>query len=58
MGLKQYTFFTGSGSLDALIQKNDPLAELESYIDFEMFRPVLEAAANKVEHKGPGGRPR
>lgn len=41
-----------------MIQKNDPLAELESYIDFEMFRPVLDAAANKVEHKGPGGRPR
>lgn len=58
MGLKQYTFFTGTGSLDALIQKNDPLAELEGYIDFEMFRPVLETAANKVEHKGPGGRPR
>jgi IS5 family transposase len=58
MGLKQYTFFTGTGSLDALIQKDDPLAELESYIDFEMFRPALDAAANKVEHKGPGGRPR
>lgn len=58
MSLKQYTFFTGTGSMDALIQKNDPLAELESYIDFEMFRPALEAAANKVEHKGPGGRPR
>lgn len=58
MGLKQYTFFAGSGSPDALIQKNDPLAELESYIDFEMFRPALESAANKVEHKGPGGRPR
>lgn len=58
MSLKQYTFFTGNGPLDALIQKNDPLAELESYIDFEMFRPALDAAANKVEHKGPGGRPR
>lgn len=58
MSLKQYTFFTGNGPLDALIQKNDPLAELESYIDFEIFRPALYAAANKVEHKGPGGRPR
>jgi IS5 family transposase len=58
MGLNQYTFFTGTGSLDALIQKNDPLAELESYIDFEMFRPALEKAANEVPAKGPGGRPR
>lgn len=58
MGLNQYTFFAGNGSLDALIQKNDPLAELDSYIDFEFFRPALEAAANKVPAKGPGGRPR
>jgi len=58
MGLNQYTFFTGTGSLDALIQTNDPLAELESYIDFELFRPALQAAATKVEPKGPGGRPR
>lgn len=58
MGLKQYTFFTGGKSPDALIQTNDPLVELESYIDFEMFRPALESAANEVKHKGPGGRPR
>jgi IS5 family transposase len=58
MSLKQYTFFTGTGSMDALTQKNDPLAQLENYIDFEMFRPALEAAASKVEPKGPGGRPR
>jgi len=58
MSLKQYTFFAGTGSLDALIQKGDPLAQLESYIDFEMFRPALEADADRVAHKGPGGRPR
>lgn len=44
--------------MDALIQKNDPLAELESYIDFEFFRSALEEAASKVPAKGPGGRPR
>jgi transposase, IS5 family len=33
-------------------------AKLESYIDFEMLRSLLEKAANRVPAQGPGGRPR
>lgn len=58
MGLNQYTFFGGGHSLDALIQKDDPLAELESYIDFEQFRPALNGFVYTKNAKGPGGRPR
>lgn len=58
MGLNQYTFFGGGHNLDALIQKDDPLTELESYIDFEQFRPALEGFIHNKPAKGPGGRPR
>jgi hypothetical protein len=58
MGSNQYSFFTGGVDLAASTQKGDPLAKLESYIDFEMFRPLLEEAANRVPARGPGGRPR
>lgn len=41
----------------ALAQKGDPLARLNTTVDFESFRPELEKALYK-EAKGPGGRPR
>jgi IS5 family transposase len=58
MSSNQCNFFSGGKDLEALKQEGDPLAKLESYIDFEMFRPLLEESANRVAPKGPGGRPR
>ena len=58
MGANQFSFFTGGVDLAALTQAGDPLAKLECYIDFEMFRPLLEEAANRAPAQGPGGRPR
>jgi len=52
----QYTFFALEQQLDKIYQRNDFLPKLNSLIDWEMFRPIL----NKVhaqEHHGPGGRP-
>lgn len=40
-----------------LSQMGDPLERIAAVVDFEMFRPMLEAAFIR-EAKGPGGRPR
>ena len=52
----QYGFFDLKHRLDKIYQHNNFLPKLNSLIDWEMFRPIL----NKVhaqEHHGPGGRP-
>lgn len=41
---------------EELKKHKDPLKRLNSVVDWEMFRPVLERALHK-DAKGPGGRP-
>ena len=53
----QPSFFDESDRLEALAKLGDPLMELDSHIDFEIFREELEKAFDKPEPKGPGGRP-
>ena len=39
-----------------LLAKGNPLSRLEAVLDWELFRPLLDAALDKPA-KGPGGRP-
>jgi IS5 family transposase len=52
---------SGLFDLDFRLQKidanGDPLAVLNDAIDWEIFRPIVEAARKKSDPKGPGGRP-
>lgn len=43
-------------SAEKLSELGNPLAELSRLVDFEMFRPTLEAALFTEERKGPAGR--
>lgn len=48
--------FDSSDRLEQLHKMGDPLAALESVMDWSIFTPVLERIP-RVEPKGPGGRP-
>jgi len=51
VGLFDYEF-----QLEKINQHNPPLRKLDSVIDWEMFRQLLEDAF-AIEPKAPGGRP-
>jgi len=53
---RQKGFFDETFRLEQISQQGDPLEKLNSLIDWEVFRPVLEQALQKPS-KGPGGRP-
>lgn len=44
-------------TIEALSQMGNPLEQLSSLVDFEMFRPALEDVLVKKECKTPAGRP-
>ena len=52
----QKTFFGEENRLEALSREGDPLVKLEDFINWEIFRTILNNAFKK-EPKGPGGRP-
>ena len=56
--MKQYNFFAEDNRLERLSKMGDPLEKLGKAIDFEQFRPMIEAARPK-QGKNPkkGGRP-
>ena len=51
----QMGFFDESDRLAKLTKLNDPLVALKQHIDFEVFRPQLEAVLRK-EHRSAAGR--
>jgi transposase, IS5 family len=53
---KSKSFFDEDFRLEKLSEKKDPLEKLEKYIDWEIFRPILNKVFYK-EPKGKGGRP-
>jgi transposase len=50
-------FFDVDERLQALLVAGDPLERLAAVVDFELFRPGLEAALNR-SNRAKGGRPR
>jgi transposase len=54
--MKQHGFFDEHERLKELSKLGDPLERLNTYIDWEQFRGILNRASRK-EPKGPGGRP-
>jgi IS5 family transposase len=56
--VKQYNFFSEDNRLERLSKMGDPLEKLSKTIDFEQFRPIIEATGSK-KNKDPkkGGRP-
>jgi transposase len=54
--MKQHGFFDEHDRLKELSKLGDPLERLNTYIDWEQFRGILNRALQK-EAKGPGGRP-
>lgn len=53
---RQPGLFDAQDRLEELHAMGDPLARLDSIVDWEVFRPVL-ARIPKSDPKGPGGRP-
>lgn len=53
---KDYGFFDQDIRLSKLSQLGDPLGRLSQYIDFDLFRNLLEINLTKLS-KGKGGRP-
>lgn len=51
------SLFEEEFTIEALSQMGNPLERLVSLVDFEMFRPVLEAVLVKDDCKTPAGRP-
>ena len=49
-------FFDVELRVQWLLAKGNPLSRLDAVLDWEMFRPLLDAALDKPA-KGPGGRP-
>ena len=49
-------FFAFTDQLKAISKSGDPLELVERYIDFEVFRPALEAALDYGD-RPKGGRP-
>jgi hypothetical protein len=54
--MKQHGFFDEHDRLKELRKLGDPLEWLNTYIDWEQYRGILNRALQK-EPKGPGGRP-
>jgi len=54
--MDQAGFFDLPDHLKRLSGAGDPLLELGRIIDFEAFRPVLDAALNYSEHYFPGDK--
>ena len=54
--LKQASLFEKEETLTNLSSMGNPLEKLEKYIDFEMFRPMLEEALYKKDRKSNAGR--
>ena len=52
----QISFFDESKRLAALSRLGDPLEQLSKHVDFEIFRPVMTEAFQKVDRKSPAGR--
>jgi IS5 family transposase len=57
MLFKQYSFLDEDNRLDRLSKLGDPLERLTSAVDFEMFRPLLNAIYDKKKDASKGGRP-
>ena len=49
-------FFDVELRVQWLLTKGNPLSRLDAVLDWELFRPLLDAALDKPA-KGPGGRP-
>lgn len=49
--------FEEENTVEALSRMGNPLEQLASLVDFEMFRPTLEEVLVKKECKTPAGRP-
>ena len=47
MEIYQPSFFDEADRLAKLTKLNDPLVELQRYIDFELFRPQLSEVSQK-----------
>lgn len=43
--------------LEKIDATGDPLAVLNAAVDWEIFRPLVEAVRKKADARGPGGRP-
>ena len=54
--MKQIDFFTEESRLSRLSKMGDPLERVARTVDFEQFRPILNAVFQK-ESVAPGGRP-
>jgi transposase len=54
--MKQHGFFEENDRLEELSKMGDPLERLNTCIDWEQFRGILNKVLQK-EPKGPGGRP-
>ena len=56
--MKQFIFFTEDDRLARLSKMGDPLENVRTHIDFEIFRETIESAVLK-QNKDPrkGGRP-
>lgn len=52
----QRSWFAEENRLERLSKMGDPLEKVSAVIDWEMFRPLLDAQMSRVP-KGPGGRP-
>ncbi len=50
------SLFDEEFTVEALSQMGNPLEQLSSLVDFEMFRPVLEDVLLTKECKTPAGR--
>lgn len=57
MSIYQPSFFDEAERLTALSQLRDPLEELRRYIDFELFRPELDAVFARSAEPVAGRRP-
>jgi hypothetical protein len=53
---EQPGFFDAGERLQALLAAGDPLERLGAVVDFELFRPELEAALDRAD-RSRGGRP-
>ena len=52
-----FGFFDVELRVQWLLSKGNPLNRLAAVLDWELFRPLLDAALVRVTPKGPAGRP-
>ena len=53
----QFSFFSESARLDKLTKLGDPLAQLDTIVNWRIFTPVLDRAIPRAKGE-KGGRPR